>query len=873
LAQPAIAIVAADWDGDGKSDVAVLDSSGVSIFLSDGSGNLRAGPTYLVSRPVSIAAADFNRDGHIDLALTQADGTVSILLGNGDGTFQSLSFAVNGNPQGLAIGDFNRDGVPDLAISKVSSNGAINGGSIAILFGNGDGTFRPPATITIPSTPSALLAVDLDADGHLDLIIATSDSLGSVLIFRGNGDGTFQSPQDLSTSSNPLARARNVLAADLNGDGALDLIVVNNIAEDSGVTTEISVLLASANGFWRSPVIYRTGITPAIVANTPARFLLVDLDADGHPDLVSFGDQVSAQFGKADGTFEPPISYLAQAMTGVALDLDGDGLLDLVGVGRTMTILHNSPSVSLTASNTRFSSRQLHTTSQPLSATLRNLGHVPLKVSGVQLTGDFSQTNDCGSQLVAGSECSIAVTFLPEAPGTRTGTLSVSDASGHSAATLAFTGEGTATGPAVMLSPPSLTFTGTRVATQTTQTAQLTNTGTAPLSIASVGVTGAGQFSVANNCGTSLTAGASCTLSITFSPSFPETQTGAVSITDDAPASPQTLPLTGSGESLAFSKTSLNFQPVVVGQMGASLQSVTLFNVGPGAVTFTAIALTGLNASDFQWLPNSGPQLSCPLPGVLRAGDHCFLSFSFTPSASGPRSATLSVSDDRDPFPVALPITGTGKPRGPIVSFSVPSLSFGSVPEGSSKDQILNMTNSGDTPLSISSVATTAQFSQSNNCGSTLAAGATCAFTVTFKPVSDGLQSGSLTVTDNAPGSPQSVALSGTGQNVVFSKTSLVFPATPVGQTSATRSVSLFSLSGNPIVISSLSGPNAGDFQVVSMSCGSFGLPVQVRHGDPCTIQLVFTPSAKGPRSGQFIFTNDGGTVPVAVLPLSANGL
>src|SRR5262249_4855695 len=149
----------------------------------------------------------------------------------------------------------------------------------------------------------------------------------SVLIFRGNGDGTFQSPQDLSTSSNPLARARNVLAADLNGDGALDLIVVNNIAEDSGVTTEISVLLASANGFWRSPVIYRTGITPAIVANTPARFLLVDLDADGHPDLVSFGDQVSAQFGKADGTFEPPISYLAQAMTGAALDLDGDGLL------------------------------------------------------------------------------------------------------------------------------------------------------------------------------------------------------------------------------------------------------------------------------------------------------------------------------------------------------------------------------------------------------------------------------------------------------------------------------------------------------------------------------------------------------------------
>jgi hypothetical protein len=311
-----------------------------------------------------------------------------------------------------------------------------------------------------------------------------------------------------------------------------------------------------------------------------------------------------------------------------------------------------------------------------------------------------------------------------------------------------------------------------------------------------------------------------------------------------------------------------------VGQTSASLQTVTLFNVGPGAVTFTAITITGANASDFQWLPGSGPQPSCPLPGVLRAGDRCFFSISFTPSAIGLRSATLSVSDDRDPVPATISITGTGKPKGPIVTFSVPSISFGAVPDGSHKNQFLNMTNSGDTPLSIASVGTTAEFSQTNNCGASLAAGATCTFTVTFSPTSGGAQSGALTVTDNAPGSPQSVALDGVGENVVFSKSSLVFPATPVGQTSASRSVSLFSLGGNPIVISSLTGPNAGDFQVVSMSCGTLGNPVEVRLGDPCIIQLTFTPSAQGARIAQLVFMNENpASGPSVTLPLSGNGL
>src|SRR5258708_5371848 len=124
------------------------------------------------------------------------------------------------------------------------------------------------------------------------------------------------------------------------------------------------------------------------------------------------------------------------------------------------------------------------------------------------------------------------------------------------------------------------------------------------------------------------------------------------------------------------------------------------------------------------------------------------------------------------------------------------------------------------------------------------------------------------------PGSPECGAIGGGGENMVFAKASLVFPATPVGQTSATRSVSLFSLSGNAIVISSLTGPNAADFQVISMSCGTLGNPVEVRHGDPCIIQLTFTPSAKGTGTAQFVFMNENpASGPSVTLPLSANGI
>ena len=165
LPQPATGIAAADFDKDGKPDLAILDSSGVSIFLSDGGESFHTRASYILPHSVSVAAADFNRDGRMDLAIARANGVVSILLGNGDGTFQPpVDYAAGLGPQGLAVGDFNRDGFPDLAVANTTSPaGDSAGGAVSILLGNGDGTFRPLRHLSVGSGAFSVATTDLGA--------------------------------------------------------------------------------------------------------------------------------------------------------------------------------------------------------------------------------------------------------------------------------------------------------------------------------------------------------------------------------------------------------------------------------------------------------------------------------------------------------------------------------------------------------------------------------------------------------------------------------------------------------------------------------------------------------------------------------------
>jgi hypothetical protein len=195
----------------------------------------------------------------------------------------------------------------------------------------------------------------------------------------------------------------------------------------------------------------------------------------------------------------------------------------------------------------------------------------------------------------------------------------------------------------------------------------------------------------------------------------------------------------------------------------SSAHTVTLTNSGTLALSISSIALSGTNASDFAQTNNC--------PASLSAGASCTINVTFTPGALGTRSASLTVTDNAAGSPQSVALSGTGATQAPAVTLNPTSVNFGNQSTGStSSAQTITLTNSGTSPLTITSIALSgtnaSDFAQTNTCPastSTLAANGTCSISVTFTPGSTGARTASLTVTDNAAGSPQSVALSGAG--------------------------------------------------------------------------------------------------------------
>ncbi|TMJ01028.1 MAG: VCBS repeat-containing protein, partial [Bacillati bacterium ANGP1] len=233
---PAFAAVG-DFNGDGKKDLAVANyyANTISVLLGNGDGTFGPAQSFNVApNPQVVAVGDFNGDGKLDLAVPNAGSTlVSILLGRGDGTFQPpLTFDVGGyNPTYVAVGDFNGDGRLDLAVPTYGcfyyAPCPVVSHTISVLLGNGDGTFQPPLLFDAGSGPNSVVVGDFNRDGKPDLMVAdygpSTQRATTVALLLGNGDGTFQPPLFFDAGASPAF----AVAGDFNFDDTLDLAVAN----------------------------------------------------------------------------------------------------------------------------------------------------------------------------------------------------------------------------------------------------------------------------------------------------------------------------------------------------------------------------------------------------------------------------------------------------------------------------------------------------------------------------------------------------------------------------------------------------------------------------------------------------------------------
>jgi hypothetical protein len=314
--------------------------------------------------------------------------------------------------------------------------------------------------------------------------------------------------------------------------------------------------------------------------------------------------------------------------------------------------------------------------------------------------------------------------------------------------------------PAVSFSPASLTFGSVVVGQSSAPMAlTLTNTGNATLNVTKVQITqpNASDFTETDNCaGQKIAAGASCTINVTFTPTTTGARSANVTVTDNATGSPQKVPVSGTGLApvVSLNPTSLTFADQAISSSSAS-QSITLTNTGQAPLTITSIALAGANPGDFSLSNNCGTSLA--------VNASCSITATFMPAAAWSRTAAIMMTDNALGSPHVMGLAGNGASGG-AVSFSPASLTFATrLMFTTSAPLPVTLTNSGTAPVQIENIVAAGDYAQTNNCGTSVAAGANCTINVTFIPSLTAARPGWINVILTDPAGIQTVALTGTG--------------------------------------------------------------------------------------------------------------
>lgn len=649
-------------------------------------------------------------------------------------------------------------GLPLAPAVRLAATGA--GGGLLRVGTYGRGIWQVPLLSGVPQTtmkltPSSLTfgGQPLDTSSSQQTITVTNTGRVALTVSNVAASGDFLESDDCTHATVAAADTCQIqvrFTPSASGPRTGLLTVSANIAtgqqtatlSGTGTTQSALIILPNSVDFGGQPIQTTSAAQQVTISNS----------SDGSIPLTSenvtepFAIQINTCSGSLPANTGCTLAIVfaptqGGAATGTLTVVSGQGrqVVGLSGNGENPATDTLSP-LSLT-----FPSTQENSASAPQTVTLTNSGGAALTGIQVQTTGDFSVVNGCGYSLNANSACTLTVRYTPHSVGVETGSILVTDA--LRVQTVSMTGTGTAP-PTATLSSTAIDFPATVIGKSApSQTVMLTNSGDAALGQVAIRAVGAG-FGESNNCGTSLTAHSSCTITATYRAISAGAAAGQI-VVDDALGA-QVVSLSSWGETPAqdnLSPLSLAFGAQAVGSAGAA-RTVTLSNNGQAALT--GIALQS-NNRDFRFTTTCGV--------TEQPSSTCAIAVAFAPRATGTESGTLTITDVNRMQQV--PMTGTGVLGN--VTLAPSTLNFGDVGMRiASATQTLRLTNGSTGVLTGIAIATSGPYTVANGCGIMLAAGGSCTLTLTFTPATTGPQNGTLTVTTGET-LPMQANLTGTG--------------------------------------------------------------------------------------------------------------
>jgi hypothetical protein len=455
---------------------------------------------------------------------------------------------------------------------------------------------------------------------------------------------------------------------------------------------------------------------------------------------------------------------------------------------------------------------------------------------------------------------------VPSTAGHETATVVLTDNAAGSPQIITVTGGGNGS---LAATPTNFNFGIVAPNTSSQQLIAITNSASYALSIPPPVLSGSGAFTIsANNCG-SLNPNQSCTITVNFTPTSAVTYNGSFTLTYTGTSQqPESIVVAYAGTggtgapAAAIAPSALTFTSQSVGTTGAA-EIVTITNNGTAKLTMGGASLSGSGAAAFSFTGTSGG--GCVAAGAtLAVGASCSFNVSFSPATAGSFAASLSISDNAPSSPQVVQLSGSG--IAPSLSIAPTSASFGTATMGIASNAVpVVVTNSGTSTITVSTVTVTgadaADFSAPNNCVPAIAAGKTCTINLSFNPTGGGTRTAAIQIADNAPNSPQSIAVSGSAvaAQIGVSPASFGFGGQLANTASAPETFTVTNTATAPAMLSvtSASVTDSTDFQVTN-GCGK-----PVAAGATCTISVAFDPGTSTQstsRTGTLVIASNSAT-------------